>query len=387
MSIAPAAAMTPAFAQVRFAAMNLLLAVNLVCLGLGGPWLWAGFLAAVLLATVVDEAAGDDVGAQAGPNLVFLNAMLFATWPLVAANAALYLTLWGTGDPLGIVALARAFGIDLDAARAASGGWSLLGGALALGLFIGAAGTNVAHELVHRTDSPVSVFVGRQLLALSWDTAFAIEHVHGHHRTVGTKDDPATSRRDETVYAFVWRSTLGQNRSALAFERARLARKGLPFLSLHNRFLTGQVASLVVTILAGVIAGPLGVLVFLVCAAQGKAYLELVNYIEHYGLVREPGARIEGRHSWNCARLVSSALLYNLPRHSNHHRFARTPFWKLEVEPDAPTTPYGYKVMILIALAPPLWRRLMHPRLADWDRCLASPGERALLARDGVLYG
>jgi hypothetical protein len=161
MSIAPASTVTPAFKQVRFAAMNLLLVFNLVGLGLGGAWLWAGFVAAVLLATVADEAGGDDVGAQGGPNLGFLNAMLFATWPLVAANVVLYLTLWGTEDPLGIVALVRAFGIDLNTARAASDGWSLLGGALALGLFIGAAGTNVAHELVHRTDSPTSVFVGQ----------------------------------------------------------------------------------------------------------------------------------------------------------------------------------------------------------------------------------
>jgi alkane 1-monooxygenase len=387
MSIATAPPVTAPLAQARFVLMNGLLVLNLVCLSLGGAWLWAGFVVAVLLATVADEAAGDDVGAQAGPSATFLNAMLFATWPLMLANGALYLTLWGSGDPLGLHALAGVAGVDLEAARAASGGWSLLGGALALGLFTGAAATNVAHELVHRTDSPASVFVGRQLLALSWDTAFAIEHVHGHHRTVGTKDDPATSRRGETAYAFVARSTIGQNRAALAFERARLARKGLPFWSPSNRFLTGQIASAVLTLAAVAIAGPVGALVFLACAAQGKIYLELVNYIEHYGLVREPGARVEGRHSWNCARLVSSALLYNLPRHSNHHRFATTPFWRLEVEPDAPTTPYGYKVMILVALVPPLWRRLMHPRLADWDRRLASEGERTLLARDGVLFG
>jgi alkane 1-monooxygenase len=371
----------------RFGLMNALLLWNAATLLVGGGWLWTGFAAAVLLATAADEAAGDDLELLREARVGWLEAQLQATLPLLALNVLLYVQLWGSGDPLGTVAALRLVGLDVEAARAVSGGWSMLGATLALGLLIGAAGTNVAHELVHRTGDRRSMLAGRILLSFSWDTSFAIEHVHGHHRTVGTDADPATARRGETALGFALRSAIDGNRSAWRIETERLARKGRPVWSARNRFLRGQAISALVTALAFLIGGPSGGLAFLCCAAQGKLYLELVNYVEHYGLVRVPGARIEARHAWNCNRLLSAALLYNLPRHSHHHLFASKPFWTLAVEPDAPVTPFGYKVMILIALVPPVWRRLMHPRLARWDAGSASAEERALLAARGRLLG
>jgi alkane 1-monooxygenase len=198
---------------------------------------------------------------------------------------------------------------------------------------------------------------------------------------VCTPADPATARRGEHPLAFAVRSTVQGNLSAARIEAERLGRKGLPPLSRHNRIITGQLMSLTLLAAAFALGGPWGAAAFIAAGVQGKLYLELVNYIEHYGLVRVPGARIEPRHAWNTYRRVSSALLYNLPRHSHHHMFATKPFWSLEAEPDGPTYPHGYMTMILIALVPPLWRRTVDPLLDRWDREMASPRERELIAR------
>jgi len=369
----------------RYGLMNLLMLGNLAGMSAGGAWTWAGFFAAVVLATLGDEAAGDDRAPIEGASARWFDAQLFLTLPLLAANLVVLALLWSDGPAFGLVTALHSAGIDIAAARAATGGWSLLGATLAAGLFTGAAGTNVAHELIHRTDDRLAYGVGRVLLSFSFDTGFAIEHVHGHHRTVGTEADPATARRGESVYAFVLRSTIEGTRSAAAIERARLGRRGSREASFHNRFLRGQVISIAYLLGMCAVAGWAGVVVAVLVAAQAKLYLELVNYVEHYGLVRVPGERIEARHSWNCDRLLSAALLYNLPRHSHHHLFASKPYWTLEAERDAPVTPFGYKVMILIALVPPIWRRLMHPRLADWDERLASEAERRWLRARGLL--
>ncbi len=241
---------------------------------------------------------------------------------------------------------------------------------------MGAAATNVAHELVHRLHSPASMAVGRWLLAFSFDTTFSIEHVHGHHRQVCTPADPASARRGEHPLAFAIRSTVQGNISAARIEAERLRRKGLPLWSLHNRIVTGQLMSLALLAAAWALGGFWGAAAFAVAGVQGKMYLELVNYIEHYGLVRAPGGRIEPRHAWNTYRRISSALLYNLPRHSHHHMFAAKPFWTLEAEPGGPTYPHGYMTMILISLVPPLWR-------APSIRCWRNGTRRAQATRSG----
>ena len=374
-----------------FATMNLLLTVNIIAALLGGAWLLVGFPTALVASTLIDQLAGDEtrsgMGEDAKPWLGFLDAMLYLTLPLMLALSILVAHHFGTADPVGLVAALKAVGVDLDAARTAASPLHLAGAVLALGLMTGAAATNVAHELIHRLDNPWALSIGRWLLAFSFDTTFAIEHVHGHHRHVGTLRDPATARRGEYVLAFAVRSTVDGSISAWRIEQERLARKGLALWSTHNRVLTGQAMSLALALGWLIIAGGAGVAAFIAIAVQGKLYLELVNYIEHYGLVRLPGSPVEPRHSWNSYRRMTNGLLYNLARHSHHHRFAQKPYWQLDRDPGAPTLPYGYMTMVLASLLPPVWSRLMAPRLAEWDRAYASPGERAWLEQRGLLQG
>lgn len=370
----------------RYGLMTAILVFAIGVTALGGAWLWGGFLAAFLCSTLVDEGAGND-DARPSPALsALMDAFLLATLPLLLVLTLVYMTFFSAGDPFGVIALAAWLGHDMVAARTGTNGIDLLGGAMSLGLLYGGAGVTVAHELVHRVNRPRDVEVGRALLGLTLDTTFAIEHVITHHRYVGTERDPATARRGEYVLAFVVRSTLGQVRSAFAVEAERLRRLGKPVVSLANRAINGQFYSLAFALAWVYAAGWSGLGMFFLLAAQGKFYLEVVNYIEHYGLVRVPGTRVEARHSWNCDRLMSALMLYNLTRHSHHHRQAMRPYWELEVDHAAPTMPHGYMTMILLAFVPPVWNKIMAPRLAAWDRS-ASPEERAHLAERGLLTG
>ncbi len=228
----------------------------------------------------------------------------------------------------------RLIGIDPDAARARTEFflWSQ-GAFVSLGMYYGAAGVNVAHELIHRSDKEWDKLVGRWLLAFTWDTGFAIEHVHGHHRNVGTELDPATARRGEYIVAFVYRSTVGQWLSAKKHEDDRLKRKGLPNNLFSNKFWRGQLMTLAILGLYVAFMGWWGIPAFILAGGIGKIYLEVVNYIEHYGLVRIPGTRVEARHSWDSHRRVSGGMFYNLMLHANHHKIATRRYWELEQSP------------------------------------------------------
>ena len=121
---------------------------------------------------------------------------------------------------------------------------------------------------------------------------------------------------------------------------------------------------------------------------MGKTYLEVVNYIEHYGLVRVPGTPVEARHSWDSYRRLTSGMFYNLQLHANHHRNATKRFWELkQLHDEAPLLPMGYMPMALLAFIPFLWPKIINPLLADWDKRLASPAEREYLRERGMLLG
>ncbi len=369
---------------VRYGAMTVFLAVGLVLLARGGHWPWVALACGISSTTVIDELVGNSRKVWGKVSTAILDGFLYLTLPFILVITALYATFLSSGDPFGLIWLFdRAFGVDLAAIRADLSTFDMVGAFLTVGLIIGAGGVNVSHELFHRSANPIAVTMARWLLAFTCDTTFAIEHVHGHHRHVATDKDPATARRGEYVLTFFVRSTLGQVANAFAFEAERLKRRGKSWLSFSNRALRGQFMSLALIAAFWYAAGLKGVLAFFGLAFVGKLYLECVNYIEHYGLVRVPGTRIEERHSWDCYRLISSAALYNLTRHSEHHLNAAKRYWELGTNQRAPTMPHGYMTMILITFVPGLWKRTMHPLLREWDKHMASDGERSLVSERG----
>jgi alkane 1-monooxygenase len=238
---------------------------------------------------------------------------------------------------------------------------------IAVGTITGGMGITIAHELGHRA-ARLDRAIARTLLVMVGYGHFIVEHVRGHHVRVGTPDDPATAPRGMNVYRFVVRSVVGSFAHAWRLEVLRLQRTGRAAWHPTNWVLTGSLASILIAALAYVFGGGAGVLLFVLQAAWAIVLLEVINYVEHYGLER---ARIGDRyepvrpeHSWNADFAVSNWVLFNLPLHSDHHARMRRSYEELESMPSAPQLPAGYPSMVLLALVPPAWFAVMEPRLA-----------------------
>lgn len=367
----------------RFLGVYLFAAVTTLGIALGGAWMWLGVGFVYVVMTFGDELMGDDYSEPAYGHPALLNSVLYLGVPVLALLCFVLAWMAGSGDLLGFGAWAQArLGIDLFAAREASGLLSWVGGVLSAGWSFAAVGTNLGHELTHRTTDRKAMLVGRWLLALTLDAEFSIEHVYGHHRRLATAKDPASARRGENFYAFTVRSIAGQTRSAWGLEAGRLAKLGQPVLSWRNRMLRGWAMSAAIAAAFFAAAGWPGLVAFLATAAYGRTILEAVNYFEHYGLVREEDQPVEPRHSWNTNRRLTNAVLFNLARHSHHHAEGDAQFWQLRAYRDAPTLPYGYLTCMLFVYVAPTWYRdRMTPLVLDWDRRFATPAERRLAAQ------
>ncbi|TNJ46291.1 alkane 1-monooxygenase [Phaeobacter sp. B1627] len=241
-----------------------------------------------------------------------------------------------------------------------------------MGVISGTIGINYSHELMHQTNR-MERWMADILLAMVLYSHFRSEHLLVHHRYVGTPRDPVTARYNEGFHRYYPRVLQQCLRSAFQAEASRLARRGLPWSHRSNpffRYWTLQAAMLLLALLLG---GFSGVLLFLVQAGVAIWQLELVNYIEHYGLTRKHlGAgkyeHVKPHHSWNAAQKASNWLLINLQRHSDHHYKPdrRFPLLQTYSAADAPQLPFGYPVMTIAAMIPPLWRRVMNPKVRRW---------------------
>jgi alkane 1-monooxygenase len=251
----------------------------------------------------------------------------------------------------------------------ADGGLSVadkVGLALTVGMVSGIA-INTAHELGHKRAS-LERWLSKVALAQSGYGHFFIEHNRGHHVRVATPEDPASARLGESFYSFLPRTVGGSLRSAWELERARLRRLESSPWTPRNDILNAWAMTLV---LYGVLTGVFGpsVLPYLVLqSVLGFCLLEVVNYLEHYGLRRrrrEDGRyeRTRPEHSWNSNSVASNVLLYHLQRHSDHHANPLRRYQALRHDDTAPQLPTGYAGMIVLAAIPPLWRRVMDRRV------------------------
>jgi len=250
--------------------------------------------------------------------------------------------------------------------------WSeVLGFATTIGA-VGGIGIANAHELGHKRDS-LERWLSRVVLAQTCYGHFYVEHNRGHHSRVATPEDPASSRLGESFWAFLPRTVVGGLRSGWGLEKGRLARHDTGPWSVHNKILQAWAMSVA---LFGTLIGVFGVKVvpFLVIQSVfGFSLLEVVNYLEHYGLLRQKVAtgryeRCMPRHSWNSNHIASNVFLYNLERHSDHHANPTRRYQMLRHFEEAPQLPSGYGLMLGIAYVPPLWRKVMDKRvLAMYD--------------------
>jgi alkane 1-monooxygenase len=247
--------------------------------------------------------------------------------------------------------------------------WVLFGG---LGVISGTIGINYSHELMHQKPR-IERWLADILLAFVLYSHFRSEHLLVHHRYVGTPKDPVSARFNEHFWKFLPRVLRSSWVSAFNAEKAMLARKNIPWTAPSNPFFRYWALQAVFLVIAGLIGGWWGVALFAYQASVAILQLELVNYIEHYGLTRKhlgdgKYEHVLPRHSWNAEQKASNWLLINLQRHSDHHYKPdrRFPLLQTYSKDDAPQLPYGYSVMTMAALFPRLWRKVMNPRVMAW---------------------
>ena len=248
----------------------------------------------------------------------------------------------------------------------------IIGKIVSMGIMCGAIGINLGHELGHRTNR-FEQLVGEALLLSSLENHFLPYHNRGHHHNVATRNDPATARKNEWLFIFWIRSHFGSYIQAWQIEKERLSIQKLPFLHYSNRMI---VYTLIHVLLLSSIYLFFGINVlfyFLIVAAIGILQLETVNYIEHYGLVRnlkENGVyeRVRRWHSWNSNHILGRVVLFELSRHSDHHYKADRPYQLLETHEESPTMPTGYPGMMLLATIPPLFFLVMNKRVEEMKK-------------------
>ncbi|WP_416566578.1 alkane 1-monooxygenase [Nocardia testacea] len=350
-------------------------------------WWWIGPLLVYVLLPILDRFFGPD--GQNPPEEVmehlerdrYYRWCVYAFIPFQLASLVFAAYLW-TAPDLSWLGIEGGLGL-----------WSKIGVAFTVGV-MGGVGINTAHELGHKKDD-LERWLSKITLAQTGYGHFYIEHNRGHHVRVATPEDPASARFAESFWSFLPRSVAGGLRSAWALERTRLRRMGKSPWTVRNDVLNAWAMTVVLWGALVALFGP-GVLPFLLLqAVYGFSLLETVNYLEHYGLLRqrtESGryVRCTPEHSWNSDHLVTNIFLFHLQRHSDHHAAPTRRYQTLRSMDGAPELPAGYASMITLAYVPPLWRKVMDHRVlahyrGDITRVNIQPGKRdRVLARYGV---
>jgi alkane 1-monooxygenase len=237
-----------------------------------------------------------------------------------------------------------------------------------MGIMCGVIGINVGHELGHRSGR-LEQFFGELLLLSSLENHFLPYHNRGHHTNVATPQDPATARKNEAVYVFWFRSQIGSYIQAWQIESKRMQIIGSSFFSLRNKMLVYTLVHITCFALILILYGNQALLSFFTVATIGILLLETVNYIEHYGLLRQKNENrryelVKRKHSWNSNHILGRLILFELSRHSEHHYKPDKPYQLLHSESTVPTMPTGYPGMMLLSFVPPLFFMVMNKRVA-----------------------
>ena len=243
---------------------------------------------------------------------------------------------------------------------------------VSIGIVLGSMGINVAHELGHRSNKTAQFFAKTGLLLVLYQHFF-IEHNRGHHKNVATDADPATARKNENLYSFFVRSISGQYFSAWHLENKRLEKEKKSKWSWNNTMIRFSVYQFLYLLAVGFWFEPKMVVFAVLIAFVGVLLLEMINYIEHYGLRRTMLAsgrpeQVLPKHSWNSDHEVGRVVLFELTRHSDHHYKASRKYQVLRHMDESPQLPTGYPASMLMAMLPPLWFWVMNKRLAKENK-------------------
>lgn len=362
------------FINLRYFLAPLLILSALFGVLAGGPWVWTG-IALMGIGILVDtttpqrtmgagfDEEGNTYGIPALQNGVMYS--MLGVFILLQLAICWRIYQYVNGVPMGtgtFLGLSYQEGIT---------GMQLVGAVVSTGIFAG-IGIIYGHELAHTKG--FSFVIARWMMGLSGSSHFCYAHVYNHHLELGCEDDPATSPRGRSLYAHFPKSYFGQSKFLYSMEKHRLERLGVPFLSWQNRWIRGYAMSLPTLFLFWMAGGWLGICAMLLIWMISNFELEALNYLEHYGLIREKGQPIDYRHSWDNSTAFTSWFFIEIGRQADHHDRGETHFWELD-EVGAPNTGMGYFTLFALALIPPAFHAFMEQELKKWDDNEASEGE------------
>ena len=343
----------------------------------GGPFAWAG-VALFGLYTLIDtitkgihlradfDDTGDSYGLKQFQYLVMY--LMLPIFIILQASLGLKLYEYTTGTPIGL-----AFG-TLFPQTTGTSLVDLIGATLSTGLWAG-LGIIYGHELSHNRKE--GFFVSRLIMALSGASHFTYAHVYNHHLDLGHEDDPATAPRGRNVYAHTWLSHVGQSKYSFDLEKQKLKNENKSFLSLNNKWILGYLYSLPSVFLFVWTGGLIGVCALLVVWSLANFLLEALNFMGHYGLIREEGKPVEHRHSWDNDSVFTSWFFIEIGRQCDHHVRGETYFWELD-DVGGPNYGIGYFSLFAITLIPQMFRRYVRKHLDNWDENYASEEEQQI---------
>jgi len=314
----------------------------------GGVWALAGLLWMAVLTPILDELVTATLPHSEGEEFPAAQELSLA---LALAHFGLWIVV--------ITALGGATGLLT---------WEKLAVFAGAGLFMGQVSNSNAHELIHRPQRALR-HIGRWIYISMLFGHHQSAHTLVHHVHVGTKADTSTARYGESFYRFFARAWVGGFHEGLRAETLRSEKSGRPLW--RHPYVIYLAGAGLILILAGLVGGGKGFLGALCLAMFAQTQLMMSDYVQHYGLYRKimPTGKPEPvatRHSWNAPHVMSSALMLNAPRHSDHHAHPNRPYPSLRIEDDMPMLPRSLPVMACVALYPKLWRRVMNPIADQW---------------------
>ena len=251
---------------------------------------------------------------------------------------------------------------------------NLVGATLSAALWAG-LGIIYGHELSHNKKE--GFFVSRLVMALSGASHFTYAHVYNHHLDLGHEDDPATAPRGRNVYWHTWLSHAGQSKFSYDMERKKLAKQGKGFLHWQNKWLLGYLYSLPSVVLFIWAGGLVGLLALAAVWILSNFLLEALNFMGHYGLIRETGKPVEHRHSWDNDSVFTSWFFIEIGRQCDHHVRGETYFWELD-DVGGPNYGIGYFSLFVLTLVPSLFRSFVKKHLDNWDQAYATKEEQKI---------
>ena len=235
-----------------------------------------------------------------------------------------------------------------------------------MGTILGVIGINVGHELGHKTKNPLKQLLAQILLTTAIQNHFVPYHNGGHHKDIGTPEDPTSAKKGDNFYLFAIRSQIGGYFKTWKLEATRINALG------KSQYANAMIiyTLLPVLLLIGIYFsfGLFVTVCYFIASIYGIGILESQNFFAHYGLRRKKQSngryeRVNARHSWNSDHIIGRVLLFELTRHSDHHHTGAKAYQVLESKEESPMLPYGYPMMLMLSFVPFLFRPIMNRQL------------------------